>query len=307
MAETLRQLGMDRTRARKGAVRPELTPSQIRGLLADVATGGGVPFIDAASQAAQGNYGQAAVSGLLDAPPVKMAGMALAPIVGMVGRSNINDVVKEILKTKGKYGAGRVERAADEIPNLEKMYTQDALVKAFSGDNAKALMTMNPKNFEMYAAPLQTGGLGAFTSQKGQKEYIDELAKVGPFSDVPFLQIDKQEYGLPITPFISGHEGRHRSRALAQKGEQSGLVVLLPRAELREPFPRREQEEYINALMEELKMTGNMVKPEFYNPSVGQEGIARKKIRLPDIYGLGALGLGIPITAGLLNQQGYEQ
>lgn len=83
MAETLRQLGMDRTRARKGAVRPELTPSQIRGLLADVATGGGVPFIDAASQAAQGNYGQAAVSGLLDAPPVKMAGMALAPLAGI--------------------------------------------------------------------------------------------------------------------------------------------------------------------------------------------------------------------------------
>lgn len=79
----LRQLGMDKTRARKGAVRPELTPSQIRGLLADVATGGGVPFIDAASQAAQGNYGQAAISGLLDAPPVKMAGMALAPIAGI--------------------------------------------------------------------------------------------------------------------------------------------------------------------------------------------------------------------------------
>lgn len=81
----LRQLGLDKSRARKGAVRPELTPSQIRGLLAEVATGGGVPFIDAASQAAQGNYGQAAVSGLLDAagPIGKGVAMVAAPVAAM--------------------------------------------------------------------------------------------------------------------------------------------------------------------------------------------------------------------------------
>lgn len=79
--DTLAQLGRDRTRVRKGAVRPEITPEQIRGLLGDVATGVGVPFIDAARQAAQGNYGQAAISGLLDAPPIKLAGMALGPLV----------------------------------------------------------------------------------------------------------------------------------------------------------------------------------------------------------------------------------
>lgn len=84
MDETLRRMGLDKTRARKGAVRPKITGEDVRRMLADVATSGGVPFIDAASQAAQGNYGQAAISGLLDAPPVKMAGMALAPLAGMV-------------------------------------------------------------------------------------------------------------------------------------------------------------------------------------------------------------------------------
>jgi GNAT superfamily N-acetyltransferase len=61
-------------------------------MLADIATAGGVPFVDAASQAAQGNYGQAAISGLLDAPPVKMAGMALAPLAGVI--SNIKPFQK---------------------------------------------------------------------------------------------------------------------------------------------------------------------------------------------------------------------
>lgn len=113
MAETLRQLGLDRTRARKGAVRPELTPSQIRGLLADVATGGGVPFIDAASQAAQGNYGQAAISGLLDAPPVKMAGMALAPLIGMVRKAAPMD---EALRIAQKNAAKPVSKGGLGLP-----------------------------------------------------------------------------------------------------------------------------------------------------------------------------------------------
>lgn len=113
MAETLRQLGLDKTRARKGAVRPELTPSQIRGLLADVATGGGVPFIDAASQAAQGNYGQAAVSGLLDAPPVKMAGMALAPLIGMVRKAAPMD---EALRIAQKNAAKPVSEGGLGLP-----------------------------------------------------------------------------------------------------------------------------------------------------------------------------------------------
>lgn len=87
---TMMELGQERSRVRKGAVRPEITPAEIRGLLADVATAGGVPFVDAAQQAQQGNYGQAAISGLLDAPPVKMAGMALAPLIGAIKQSPVN-------------------------------------------------------------------------------------------------------------------------------------------------------------------------------------------------------------------------
>ena len=109
----LRQLGMERSRVRKGAVRPEINPSQIRGLLADLGTGIGLPFIDAASQAAQGNYGQAAVSGLLDAPPVKMAGMALAPLIGMVRKAAPMD---EALRIAQKNAAKPVSKGGLGLP-----------------------------------------------------------------------------------------------------------------------------------------------------------------------------------------------
>ena len=127
----LRQLGLDRTRARKGAVRPELTPSQIRGLLADLGTGIGLPFIDAASQAAQGNYGQAAVSGLLDAPPVKMAGMALAPIIGAIKKSPIDyGMMHRPMSVEG--GAARLFEPEKAFG--EDIFTKNALQYFGSGD-----------------------------------------------------------------------------------------------------------------------------------------------------------------------------
>ena len=161
------------------------------------------------------------------------------------------------LSQKGAYGAQRVERAADEIKNLTKLYSPSALESAFLGDNAKALMTMNPKDFERYAISLEN------TGNDIDYDNIKKLRNIrGGFSDVPFLEINKERQGLPTFPFISGHEGRHRNRAMAASGEQAGLVRLEPRAELREPFPRRTQEEYIEALRQELGMTGNKVIPE---------------------------------------------
>ena len=76
-----------------------------------------------------------------------------APSVVIPSRlSNIKEVVHGKI---GEYGARRVERAADEIPNLERMYKEEALRQAFLGDNAKALVTMNPADFEKYALALE--------------------------------------------------------------------------------------------------------------------------------------------------------
>jgi hypothetical protein len=211
------------------------------------------------------------------------------------GHKELEDYIRQ---HEGQYGLHRLQRAQDEIHNLHGIYAPEALRQAFSGDNAKALMTMNPADFEKYAMQLKGNQTtGAFTPSledriKGQKarktdlsteDYVKYLQSIGKFSDVPYLQIDKEEVGLPLTPFIAGHEGRHRNRAMASQGINSGLVVLHPRTELREPLPRRSREEYIDALRNELAMTGNMVKPQQdkTNP--------RPAIQMPDIYAKGGI------------------
>jgi hypothetical protein len=224
--------------------------------------------------------------------------------------SKISNVKEAVRQGKGDFGARRVERAADEIPNLEKMYQENALKEAFIGDNARAVMTMNPKDFEKYASPIPLSmnkpqeyrGYGSQFLDDSMKdmtlsEYIDNLSGVkGGFADVPYLLINKEEQGLPLIPFISGHEGRHRSRSLANQGEQSSLVQFLPRAELREPLPRRTQEEYIEALKKELEMTDNKVVPQRYQDSDAKSSgnifapnrdIIRPAVDLPDIYAEG--------------------
>ena len=211
--------------------------------------------------------------------------------------------VKEAVRaTKGDFGARRVERAADEIPNLEKMFTDEALREAFSGDNAKAVMTMNPADFEKYAARLHykssVGPNAAKLASQGDlskhtmstEDYLKFLRELPEgFNDIPYLQISKQETGLPLMPYITGHEGRHRSRALAGAGQQRSLVQLMPNYELREPLPRRSQEEYIEALKEEMAMTKNKVKPEkYFDDSLPKNLlIERPPIDLPDFYAKG--------------------
>jgi uncharacterized ParB-like nuclease family protein len=63
----------------------------------------------------------------------------------------------------------------------------------------------------------------------------------------------------------------------------------MPNYELREPLPRGSQEEYIQALKEEMAMTGNKVKPEkYFDDSLPKNLlIERPPIDLPDFYAKG--------------------
>lgn len=242
------------------------------------------------------------VKGALEAvaPKAAKASQAAKPAVEaptIMLPSSLSDLQKKVIDKKGAYGGKRVQRAADEIPRLDQKYTQDALSQAFLGDNAKALMTMDPADFEKYAATLASYHMDPnsvrYTSSGksiNYPEYMsDYLPNVGAFNDVPFLQIDKQEAGLPLMPFISGHEGRHRSRVMAAKGKNTGLVQLLPSYRLREDLPRRSQEEYIEALKRELEMTGNKVEPQrYFDDSLPKNLlIERPPIDLPDVYAKG--------------------
>jgi len=205
----------------------------------------------------------------------------------------LKTLMGEVLNRGGSYAARRLERAADEIPNLEKLFQEQALQRAFLGDNARALMTIKPSNFENYAAPI--GDLLPASSSN-----IVDLIGIknqGGYKDVPFLEVNKKLQGSKGLPFISGHEGRHRNRAMDQSGEQASLVQFLPRSELREPFERRYQDQYINALRQEMALTRNKVMPEKYYESVKDPSgrivetrdMQRPVIDLPDLYAEGGV------------------
>ena len=208
--------------------------------------------------------------------------------------SKLSTVREGVRGMKGNYGAKRVERAADEIPNLEKMFQEGALGEAFTGDNARGLMTINPADFEKYAQELSkrtsVGPKASELAKQGEidkytvptDEYIKYLQQLSDgFSDVPYLNLYKNEVGLPTQPKILGHEGRHRNRSLADKGETAALVQVNPRGDLREGMPRRTQEEFIEALKEELERSNRLVIPE------SEPYFLRPSIKLPDIYAKG--------------------
>jgi hypothetical protein len=81
------------------------------------------------------------VKGIKAAKAAIKAPQKAAPIVeapSIMVPSSLSQLKEAIRQSKGEYGARRVQRAADEIPNLERMYKEQALREAFGGDNAKA-------------------------------------------------------------------------------------------------------------------------------------------------------------------------
>lgn len=232
---------------------------------------------------------------LADPQPFAGGGNVLKSALGLAEKptkTNIRSLIEKVRNEEGAFEARRLERAADEVPNLESMYREGALERLFGGDNARALMTMRPGDFEKYAAPLKprpsfTAGSGPKKENMSTDEYVRYLSGVNKFHDVPFLEIDKKMQGSTSLPLISGHEGRHRNRALAERGEQAGLVQLLPRSQLREPFPRRYREDYLEALRKELGLTGGMVRPESYFDDLLGDNVKRGAIKLPEPYAQG--------------------
>jgi hypothetical protein len=276
-----------------------------------MASGGGafkkLEFMDKGGKVGKLAQGVASVGKRLladapvESPAAKQARLNMMPTArigveapGILIPSKMNNVREAVRNMKGNYGARRVERAADEIPNLEKMYQEDALKEAFTGDNASAMITLSPAEFERYAAELtkrsSVGPKMAELAKQGDidkmtvptDEYIQYLQRLqGGFSDVPYLNLFKDEVGLPIKPSVIGHEGRHRSRALSESGAPASLVKINPRGDLREGMPRRTQEDFIEALKEELELSNRLVVPE------SEPYFRRPDVKFPDVYAEG--------------------
>ena len=155
------------------------------------------------------------------------------------GSKKLTDLEKYLNNMLGAEQAKRIQRAADEIPNLENQYSAEALLRAFRGGKGEpyqGVITLDPAMFEKFASPLNE------PLTKGSKENIEKLQWVlrdkKGFNEVPMLLLNKEGERLP---FITGHEGRHRSRALAAEGMPTTLVEIIPNRNLEFPGPGMEK------------------------------------------------------------------
>lgn len=224
----------------------------------------------------------------------------VAGVGGMIKPTSLAELMELIKQRGGIEAAKRLEKAADLVPNLEHQYQPQALKEAFTG-NRSIVSVMNPADFEKYAAPISSETKSSLSKSRrigepgpGQDythmplgtydDYINYLQQFsapggGGFRSMPYLQLGQRK-GFSF-PNIQGHEGRHRTDALARQGNQSTLIGIDPRPELRE-LPRSSQEEYLNALASEVGGRNPFVTPQ-------QSEVKRGLIELPEMFKKGGL------------------
>lgn len=211
------------------------------------------------------------------------------------GESFLTKLAKEALQRRGSQAAMRVERAADEIPNLEYQYTPDALRNALLSDDS-LVATIKPGEFQNFAHRLTDASENFYmlpanpNKPVSREEYIKHLSQFpvaggGGFSDVPFLVYGKKAAG---TPAIVGHEGRHRMLALEELEEPSSLVRILPEYRVKDELKDRltANNPGRNVYINDLLNTAFKSKIQHSGPVVG-EGRSLDKfnmLEMPEVY-----------------------
>jgi hypothetical protein len=183
----------------------------------------------------------------------------------IVSMKEIEDYIRQ---KRGEHASKRVQRAADEIPGLENMYTPEALQHTFERQNA-GLMSMNPADFEKFAERMREDITRKDSKRKTRNDevlpfdsYLNHLAQLkGGFDEVPFLELGHRD--PEYLPSIEGHEGRHRSRALSGRGVKKSLVQLMPAARLSMSMPKRNSEKLVQ------KLNQTLGKDRFVSPEGG--------------------------------------
>jgi hypothetical protein len=186
---------------------------------------------------------------------------------------------KELRERGGEKQAQRLERAADEISGLERLFHSRGLIEAFQGSEGypyQGVVTMRPGDYKNWAQPLEIDladgrrGISPYSVQNIE-DLRDLIRRGRPFTSVPYLQLDKTG---PLT-MISGHEGRHRTRAMEAEDIPDTLVQVLPRhslkfKDLRNPSPSEWRQKLSEAMGPEglvLPEGGMKPNPKFVRAS----------------------------------------
>ena len=230
----------------------------------------------------------------------------------------LSSLEQNILDKGGDYALQRFNKAKSLVPDLETQYTPKAIERLFTQRDMYGLTVMKPSEFENFSSPLSSDveSIKKYSKKSledndyvSYPEYIDYLKQVSKdtgFSDVPYFHLNKSEVGLPLNTFISGHEGRHRTRALSELGNNPTLVELKPRGDLYQSLPTNisdyglpinTQQEFVNALNKEMALNKN-VRPQTYLESqpnsLFEKQINREAIPFSgEIFGAGVVPLGL--------------
>jgi hypothetical protein len=221
-----------------------------------------------------------AMTGYAKGGPIKSALEGVGKAAAEVKKTGkLTRLQKELRERGGEKQAQRLERAADEIPGLERLFHSRGLIEAFQGSEGfpyQGVVTMRPGDYKNFSQPLEVDlsegrqGISPYSVQN--IEDLRELIRRGrPFTSVPYLQLDKKG---PLT-IVSGHEGRHRTRAMEAEDMPATLVQVLPRhslkfKDLRNPSPSEWRQKLSEAMGPEglvLPEGGMKLNPKFARAS----------------------------------------
>jgi hypothetical protein len=245
----------------------------------------GAPYRQALASAIRGDT--AGVNKALaqsDLTPMDAA-MMLGTIKG-VGKASLSNLEQKILNQGGAYALQRFQKAKSLAPDLEKQYTEEALIPLFTAKTEKNVLTvMKPSEFQNFASPLSA----EYTSSPqfaSKIENLQNIANTTGFNEVPHLHLNKYDH----EPVITSHEGRHRTTAFTENNDNPTLVEISPRYSMYEkvnPNFNMNQKQFINAINKEMSLNPNVrPQPEFVNDVEK----ARQPIKFPnELFGVSAL------------------
>lgn len=206
---------------------------------------------------------------------VKKAAEVLSELVeapSVVLRGKLSELEKYLFEKHGASEAKRLQKAADEVKNLEDQYTTEALKEVFRGDNTKPLLVVaDPAKFQDFAARLKE------PYRPAVERYWREMSAGGGGAEyVPYLRLNKDEGKLP---YVAGHEGRHRNIAMTELGYPSTIWQIMTQSGLRGPLPRRTREEYLKALFDQIGEKPLVIPESRWTPETKDKLFVEERVR----------------------------
>jgi hypothetical protein len=276
----------------------KLSPAEIRTLFADLAEPF-VPGLGATRQAMSGNYGQAAVSGLLDfgGPIGKAAGLAALPMMGMIRKVAPQDEALKIaqenaVKMLGLPPGNTPMDRARAMGMIDAYHgTNEVIESGFDLTKAGA-KTGNPTTALGTSVATFPSEASRYTSDFGTKQNANVMplmVRYGNTYQMPYSELDDLAMGLFRAPGNTPSERRASAKKIA--GKRRDELVAKGYDSIRAFSGTGHEETFIP--------DPSRIRSRFaaFDPA---------RINENDLLAsLAALGIGLPVASGLLNQESY--